>query len=76
MDPKKVVPEKKVAKEVFIAASKEDVEDAKEEIIGVMQELVKGFAELTKENIKWYRAGKMSISMFLTVSALGSILLA
>jgi len=58
MDPEtkeKVVPEKKVAKEVFVAASKQDVID----VLEALKELTKAISELTKENIKWYRAGKM-----------------
>ena len=62
----------KDAVEEFVAASKQDVLD----VLEALKELTKAIAELTKENTKWYRAGKMSISMFLTVSALGSILLA
>jgi len=40
---------------VFVAASKQDVID----VLEALKELTKAISELTKENIKWYRAGKM-----------------
>ena len=43
-------------------ATKEDT-DA---IFSAVQELTKVIGELTKENVKWYRAGKMALPYVLT----------
>jgi predicted neutral ceramidase superfamily lipid hydrolase len=53
-------------------ATKEDIE----KIIEAVRELTKAVGDLTKENVKWYRAGKMVLPYVLTLSAIGSILIA
>ena len=58
--------------EEFVAASKQDVLD----VLEALKELTKAIAELTKENTKWYRAGKMALPYVLTPLAVCAMLLA
>jgi len=62
----------KDAVEEFVAASKQDVLD----VLEALKELTKAIAELTKENTKWYRAGKMALPYVLTPLAVCAMLLA